>query len=446
MKKIVLTLLLIAAMVSCKKTEIATQTLAPMSDEIMASAVIYEANIRQYSVEGTFEAFTKDIPQLKELGIDIIWLMPIHEIGVLNRKGSLGSYYSIKDYRSVNPEFGTVEDFKNLIKTAHDNGIYVILDWVANHTAWDHAWVTNHPEFYTKDENGNMIAPYDWTDVVELDFTNEDLRTAMIADMNYWVKELNVDGFRCDVAGEVPTDFWERASVELQQTKPLFMLAEAEKPELLKKAFHMQYAWEGHHIFNQMAQGKQTVAQFDAYMKKMDTVLEKDDIQMHFVSNHDENSWNGTVKERMGEAVELFMAFSYTVPGMPLIYSGEEYDMDKRLLFFEKDTMPKTKGKFYDVYKNLNKLKKATKALHTGKNPASYNRIKTSADENVLAFFREKEGDKLVFIGNFTAENKEVLIDINGDFKNYATSEKESLNNTTPIILKPWEYKILINN
>lgn len=444
MKKILFAVSLIMFFTACKK-EI-TQVADPVvTDEMMASAVIYEVNVRQYSPEGTFEAFTKDIPMLKEMGVDILWLMPIHEIGVLNRKGGLGSYYSIKDYRSINPEFGTVEDFKKLIKTAHENGMYVILDWVANHTAWDHAWVTNHPEYYTKDENGNMIAPYDWTDVVELDFTNEGLRTAMIADMKYWVTELNIDGFRCDVAAEVPTDFWERASVELQQVKPLFMLAEADKPELLKKAFHMQYAWEGHHIFNQMAQGKMTVTNWDNYMKKLDIVLEKDDIQMHFVSNHDENSWNGTVKERMGDAVELFMAFSYTVPGMPLIYSGEEYDLDKRLRFFEKDTISKVKGKYFDVYKQLNSLKKTTKALHTGKNPANYNRLETNNNENVLAYSREKEGDQLIFIGNFTAQEKDVLVDIDGSYTNFRTSQKETLSKTIPMKLKAWDYKILIN-
>lgn len=445
MQKIFLFLTMALTFIACKQEQ-KTTLLAPVSDEMMSKAVIYEVNIRQYSPEGTFEAFTKDIPKLKEMGVDIIWLMPIHEIGVKNRKGGLGSYYSIKDYRSVNPEFGTLDDFKELIKIAHENGIYVILDWVANHTAWDHAWVTEHPEFYTKDANGNMIAPFDWTDVAELDFTNEKLRTAMIADMNYWVTELNVDGFRCDVAAEVPTDFWEKASAALQKTKPLFMLAEAEKPELLKKAFHMQYAWEGHHILNQLAQGKKTVADFDLYMTKMDSVLEKDDIVMNFISNHDENSWNGTVKERMGEASELLLALSYTVPGMPMIYNGEEYDLNKRLRFFEKDTIIKEKGKFYEVYKQLNTLKKKTKALDTGKNPAAYIRISTNDNANILAFSREKEGEKLIFIGNFTALEKEVLMEVEGSFSNYMNSNNEDLSKTTPIKLQAWEYKILVNN
>ncbi|MCM2302410.1 MAG: alpha-amylase family glycosyl hydrolase [Flavobacteriaceae bacterium] len=446
MKKIIYAVSLLMLFAACKKEIAKVEEVNPVvTDEMMASAVIYEANIRQYSPEGTFQAFTKDIPMLKEMGVDIIWLMPIHEIGVKNRKGGLGSYYSIKDYRSVNHEFGTIEDFKNLVKTAHENGMYVILDWVGNHTAWDHAWVTEHPDFYTKDEKGNMIAPFDWTDVAELDYSNEALRTAMLEDMKYWVAELNVDGFRCDVAAEVPTDFWEKASNELQQIKPLFMLAEAEKPELLKKAFHMQYAWEGHHIFNQVAQGKKKVTEFDAYIAKMDTVLEKDDIMMHFVSNHDENSWNGTVKERMGESVELFMALSYTAPGMPLIYNGEEYDLNKRLRFFEKDTIVKEKGQFFDIYKQLNVLKKSTKALHTGKNKAEYVRLKTNNNDDVLAFLREKEGDKLLFIGNFTAKEMDVLVDADGSYKNYMTSNTEELNKATPIKLKAWEYKILVN-
>lgn len=409
MKQLFLILLSILSVVSCKdankqksKTTTDTTKTTGINDSFLEKAVIYEINIRQYSPEGTFAAFQKDIPKLKEMGVDILWTMPIHPIGKEKRKGGLGSYYSIQDYRAINPEFGTLADFRALVDKAHAEGMYVIMDWVANHTAWDHDWMQNHPDYYAKDSTGQVIAPYDWTDVAKLDYNNPKLREAMIADMQYWVSEVGVDGFRCDVAGEVPTDFWETASDSLHKIKPVFMLAEAEKAELLHKAFDMQYGWELHHIMNKVAQGTMDVSHIDAYMQKADSVLQKDDISMLFTSNHDENSWNGTVKERMGDAAEVMAALSYTLPGMPLIYNGQEYDLDKRLAFFEKDSLPKTKGFFYDYYTKLNALKKKSDALDGGKEAATYHRIPTEKDTQVLAFKREKNGQSIVFIANLS--------------------------------------------
>ena len=355
MKKIILTALTLASLVSCKKDPAKTLLnnkieIAAVSPELAENAVIYEANIRQYSSEGTFNEFTKDIPKLKKLGVKILWLMPIHEIGVKNRKAKgdvsieaitdsidkkkyLGSHYSVKDYRSLNSNYGTKQDFQKLVNEAHKNGIYVVIDWVANHTSWDHEWVTKHNDFYTHDKAGKMIAPFDWTDVAELDFTNKNLRQAMIEDMKYWLTEFNIDGFRCDVAGEVPTDFWNEATFALKKIKPVFMLAEAEKPELQVAAFDMGYGWEAHHILNGIAKGEMTVKNWDNYLIKNDSLNAKDDINMNFTSNHDENSWNGTEYERMGDAVEVFAAMTYTIPGMPLIYNGQEYDLKKRLKF-----------------------------------------------------------------------------------------------------------------
>ncbi|MEE2771503.1 MAG: alpha-amylase family glycosyl hydrolase, partial [Bacteroidota bacterium] len=367
MKKLLLLLLTSSILtVSCKNehkdakeetNEMAKDSLAPVSDEVMESAVIYEVNIRQYSPEGTFNAFTKDIPQLKDLGVKVVWLMPMYPIAMKNRKATgeksieditdtierkkyLGSYYSISDYSAVNPNFGTMEDFDKLVETAHENGMYVILDWVANHTGWDHAWITEHPEYYTKDKNGEITdpindatgEPWGWTDVADLNFDNEGLREAMKQEMLFWVKEHNIDGYRADAAHSVPTDFWEDVSADLREVKPVFMLAEAESPkDLFHNAFEMGYNWEGHHLMNEIAQGKKTAKDWDDYMKKIDTTFEDDDYLMNFITNHDENSWAGTVKERMGDASEAMLAMSYTIPGMPLIYSGQEYDMDKRL-------------------------------------------------------------------------------------------------------------------
>ncbi len=468
MKKLCV-LLAVLLSFSCKEQEkkVAKETaqaIEPVSNSMMETAVIYEANIRQYSPEGTFDAFTKDIPQLKELGVKVIWLMPIFPISETNRKAKgdlmvediedpeerkkyLGSYYAVSDFTKINPEFGTIEDFRELIKTAHENGIYVILDWVPNHTGWDHKWITTNPEFYTKNEEGEIIHPEgtDWTDVADLNYDNKELRKAMIADMMYWITEENVDGFRCDVAGSVPLDFWEEAIPQLREKKSLFMLAEAWEPELLKgNLFDMAYAWEGHHIMNEIAQGKKTVAEWDTYMQKMSEQYEADDILMNFITNHDENSWNGTVYERMGEAAQAMQALTYLTPGMPLIYSGQEYDMQHRLKFFEKDSIPKTKGKMWPLLVKLGALKNNNPALNGGKNKASYNRIETNNDEAILAFTRSKNNHTVMYLANFSKDTVLAKVNTTGAFTDYLSDEKIELNPDFQIKLSPWDYKILI--
>ena len=338
------------------------KVIAPISDQVLETAVIYEANIRQYSKEGTFKAFTKDIPVLKELGVKVIWLMPINPISEIKRKATdgsftseiedeeerkkyLGSYYSVSDYKAINPEFGDKADFKELIETAHKNSIYVIVDWVPNHTGWDHPWITNHPDWYTQNEKGEIIDPinpdtgksWGWTDTADLNYDNLDMQQEMIKDLKYWIKNFDIDGYRMDVAHKVPPVFFNEAISELKKIKPIFMLAEAEQHDLFRNGFDMQYAWEGHHVLNSIARGEATVSDFDTYMEKQNEVLEASDFNMNFVTNHDENSWSGTVKERMGDASEILTTLVYAMPGMPLIYSGQEYDLNKRLRFFEKD-------------------------------------------------------------------------------------------------------------
>ncbi len=459
MKKIILCLALSGIIFSCGKTkkeetvtkvetvtEEVSQELAPVSDAMMENAVIYEANIRQYSEEGSFKAFTKDIPTLKNLGVKILWVMPIYPISTTKSKGSLGSYYAISDYTKVNPEFGTMEDFRELVKTAHDNGIYVVLDWVANHTGWDHVWLKEHPEFYTKNDKGEITHTVgtDWTDVADLNYDNKEMRVEMLKAMKYWVQEEGVDGFRCDVAGMVPVDFWENTVKELKEIKPVFMLAEGWEPELMENAFDMGYGWDTHHVMNHIAKGEKTVAAWDKRMVKVDSMYADDDILMNFTSNHDENSWNGTVQERMGDAKEMFAALSYLAPGMPLIYSGQEYDMDKRLLFFEKDTIIKKKGVFYPLYEKLGKLKNENPALHGGKNAASYIRIKTSEDDKVLVFKREKEDNKVIFVANMTKESVQFTAEYEGKFKDYLSGKNLERSAGQEYKLDPWQYLILI--
>lgn len=465
------TMFALLALASCKQKETAIaveepKELAAWTPEMEENAVIYEANIRQYSPEGTFEKFTEDIPKLKELGVKVIWLMPIFPISETKRKATggadskfasdmpeaeqskyLGSYYAVSDFTKINPEFGTIEDFRALVKTAHDNGIYVILDWVPNHTGWDHVWIKNNPDYYTQNEKGEIIHPKDtdWEDVADLNYDNQDMRKEMIEDMQYWLKDEAVDGFRCDVAGSVPTDFWAQAIPQLRAVKPVFMLAEAWEPELVKEGmFDMGYAWDGHHLMNGIAKGEKSVADFTTYIEKVNKDYVAEAFLMNFVDNHDENSWNGTIKERMGDAAEAMMALSYMMPGMPLIYSGDEYGLDHRLLFFEKDSIPKTKGKNWAVFAKLGMLKESEKALHGGKNAAAFKSI-SSENKNVMAFERSKEGASLLFLANMSKDALEVEAPFEGTFIDKMTGEKVVLEKGKKLSLQAWQYFILGN-
>lgn len=460
MKKIIFLSAILLIFSSCRKNN--------NSEKIkinVKNAVIYEVNIRQYSEQGTFEEFTKDIPMLKELGVKIIWAMPIFPISKTKRKATggdfayliedkekrdkmLGSYYAVSDYGKINPEFGTIDDFRNLVDTAHENGMYVILDWVPNHTGWDHKWITTNPEYYTQNENGEIIDPinpdsgesWGWADVADLNYDNKNMRSEMIDEMLYWIKDENIDGFRCDVASAVPLDFWEEVISKIRDEKDVFMLAEAEEPELVKgkRLFDMVYAWERHHIFNKMANEENAIEIWDKIMEKESERFESDDILMSFVTNHDENSWNGTIRERMGDAAELLTALSYISPGMPLIYSGQEYDLDHRLLFFEKDEIPKTKKIMWPLLQKLGKLKKENPALHTGIDASNYKKINV-ANPEILAFERSKGTDSVIFLGNFSKNSQEMNNIFSGGF-NYFDN---SIENSEKLVFEPWEFKIL---
>ena len=476
MKKTIITALAVLTLFSCKnETEKSAENskteIANFSPDVEENAVIYEVNIRQYSPEGTFNAFTKDIPQLKELGVKIIWVMPIFPISQTKRKATggddskfasempaaeqhkyLGSYYAVSDFKKVNPEFGTIEDFRNLVKTAHDNGIYVILDWVPNHTGWDHVWIKNHPEYYTKNAKGEIIDPinpetgksWGWSDVADLNYDNQGLRKEMTADMLHWIKNENIDGFRCDVASNVPLDFWQQAIPQLRKEKNIFMLAEAWEPELLKDGlFDMAYGWEAHHTMNRIAQGKNTVKDWDKLILDNQKKYNTNDILMNFVDNHDENSWNGTTKSRLAKAEEAMTALSYVMPGMPLIYSGNEYGLNHSLKFFEKDSIPKTKGAAWELRRKLGKLKTENSALNGGKKSASYKKIATPNDTEILAFEREKNGEKIIYIANLSDKTISTSLPINGEFEDFITGKKIIFDAKLNTQLQPWQYYIL---
>lgn len=449
MRKILLLFIVLATILSCgnkKEQKDENRPADGASPEWAYDATIYEVNTRQFTPEGTFNAFAEHLPRLQKLGVDILWFMPLQAIGEKERKGSLGSYYSIKDYTAVNPEFGTIADFKKLVQQAHDEGMRVILDWVANHTSRDAMWVDAHADWYVHDSIGNIVAPYDWTDVAELNYDNVDMQAEMIQSMMFWVREANIDGFRCDVAGEVPTDFWERATDSLKTLKAdIFMLAEAEKPELNNQAFHSYYAWDFHHKMNMVAQGKENVDSLRLSLKRMNERFSKNAIPMYFTSNHDENSWNGTEFERMGDAAKTFTVLSYMLPGMPLIYNGQEVGFNRRLAFFEKDSIDwNDSGAFTDFYTSLNGFKKANQALFSQDKGGELTEITNTQPQQVWAFKRTKDGNEVICIFNLSAKN--VAADF-GDglsalekFKSFP--DNKNVTSVQTLELKPWEYRV----
>jgi glycosidase len=410
---------------------------------------IYEVNIRQYTPEGTIEAFRKHLPRLKNMGVDILWLMPVQPIGKEKRKGSKGSYYSISDYMAVNPEFGSMEDFIRMVDDAHVLGMKVILDWVANHTAFDHYWTKTQTDFYVRDAQGNIKSPVDdWSDVADLNYDNQELRKAMIRNMKFWVNAADIDGFRCDVAFMVPTDFWQDARRQLEAEKPgLFMLAEAEDKALHDRAFDMSYGWEFHHLAVDIAKGKKNADSLRTYLKKVKETWPPNAFHMYFTDNHDENSWNKTSYERFGKSLEAFSVLTFALPGMPLIYSGQEAANNKVIKFFEKDTIDFKSFPLEMFYTKLTKLKSTNPALMHGERGGSMIEIPNGADASVMSFFRKKDDSKILFI--FNLSNKDQKINLNSPELSGLASDSFGLD-TKPapltdkmsLKLKPWEFKV----
>ena len=445
---ITIILLILAACQPVKKTadEPASVITQAELDEWLNDAVLYEVNIRQYTPEGTFNAFAEHLPRLKELGVDILWLMPIHPISEKNRKGGLGSYYSVADYKGINPEFGTEEDFRNLVNSCHEMGFKVILDWVANHTGWDNPWIFDHPEWFTKDSTGVIIPPNaDWSDIADLNFDVPEMRLAMIDAMDYWVEEYNIDGYRCDVAWGVPQDFWEAARASLDSIRPVYMLAEDEDHiGLLNYAFESNYTWKLHHITNEVAKGEKSAADIRDYFEETAGKYPVGSYPMNFITNHDENSWAGTIEQRMGEAGDAFAVFSFTIPGIPLIYSGQEAGLDKKLLFFEKDTIDWTDLAKQKFYKKLVDLKTDNQALWNGSSGGDFQLLNTTANDQVLAYKREKDSNKLMVIMNLSDSPVvcDVEFDVQEEYKSEFEEGKLITGEKVNVELQAWEYKV----
>ena len=422
------------------------------------NAVIYEVNWRQMTPGGTITELADQLPRLKDLGVDILWLMPVHPISELNRKGGLGSYYAVKDYKAVNPELGTMEQFKDFVAKAHDNGFKVIIDWVPNHSGCDNAWVEQHPDWYALDENGKMFGPFDWTDVYKFDYSNPAMRAGMIDAMKFWLTEAGIDGFRCDVAMQVPTDFWNEARPQLDAAKPggIFMLAEASEPDLVEHAFNMAYNWPMKDVFNDIAAtaGQRTYDDNKlntAHADAIDNLLDKqakefaqDSYLMNMITNHDLNSWEGTEFQRLGNLTNAFAVLSYTLPGMPLIYTGQEAGMDRAFEFFVKDVPPtfEPRNEYFTFYQKLNALKHNEKSLQAGVKGGEMHRYPTTSPD-LYIFSRSVDGSNVLVMTNIG--NKKADVIYTADAPAAATYNYDYLKGTTaklPTTLSPGDYYI----
>ena len=408
-------------------------------------ATIYQVNTRQFTPEGTFAAAARQLPRLRDLGVDIVWLMPIHPIGELNRKGTLGSPYAVQDYYRVNPEFGTLDDLKALVADAHALGMHVILDWVANHTAWDNVLVESHPEWYERGWRGEFRSmPWrDWSDIIDLDYRHAGLRRYMAEAMRYWVSEADIDGYRCDVAGFVPVDFWNTVRRELDAIKPVFMLAEWESRDLHAEAFDMTYAWSWYDAVKQVAQGHPNLDPLYVYYSWNESAFPEESLRMTFVSNHDKNAWEGTQFEQFGDALEAAIVLSVVGEGVPLIYNGQEAGNEKRLEFFERDPIEWREHGLGELYRTAFSLMKANRALRHGRAGGRMIHVPNSASSDVFSFVRRKGEDQVFAVFNFSPEPLEIHFheDLHhGDYTEHFSGKAARFGEDSTLAMPAWGY------
>jgi len=413
------------------------------------NATIYQINTRQFTPEGTFRAAEAHLPRLKELGAVILWLMPVHPIGEKNRKGTLGSPYSVRDYYGVNPEFGTFDDLRHFVDAAHALGMRVILDWVANHSAWDCNLVDEHPEWYARDWKGDFRPTpwWDWPDVIDFDYDQPDMRRYMTEALAWWVREADVDGFRCDVAGFVPTDFWETARRELEAIKHVFLLAEWEARDLHAASFDMTYAWHWNDVVHKIATGQADVNALYVYYSWNEKAYPRDILRMLFVSNHDKNAWEGTEFEQFGEALEAAIVLSVVSEGMPLIYNGQEAGNERRLAFFEKDPIDWRPHPLGDLYRKLFALKRDNTALWNAAWGARMVRVVNDNLTHVLSFVRQNERDRVFAVFNFSAQPQVIGFSESlhhGTWTDFFSGERVTFDGETRLEMERWGYRLFV--
>ncbi len=405
---------------------------------------IYEVNIRQYTVEGTFNAFAKHLDRLKEMGVGTLWFMPINPISKVDRKGTLGSYYAVSSYTDINPEYGTLEDWNALVKKAHEMGFKIVIDWVPNHTGADHPWLKTHPDFYVQDSSGKAISQFDWTDTRKLNYKNPALEDSMIASMQYWLRTSDIDGFRCDVAPEVSDSFWLKAIPILKKEKNIFMLAEGDLGRMHQDGFDATYTWSDFAMMKLIASGKRTANALDSVINKTDTTFPKNAIRMYFTSNHDENSWNKADFATMpGDSHAPFAVLTQTMKrSVPLIYSSQEEPLLRAISFFEKDSIPFKKYARAPFYKTLLALHTNTPALAAN---ANFKKLVSSADDKVYAYIRSAGKSKILVVLNLSASAQKITIadtQIAGDATELFTAAKSALKAGQSFSLPAWGYQV----
>ncbi len=446
--------------------------IAPIYDEKTLStpdwaknAVIYQVNVRQFTPEGTFNAFAEHVDRIAALNVDIVWFMPIYPLCETNKKShpeadteSLGSHYAVYDFFSVNPRYGKPEDFRNLVKKLHGLGIKVILDFVPNHTGWDSRWMLRHPEWFRKDATGNIISPvkeengesWGWDDVAQLDYSNKRMRENVIQAHEFWMREFDVDGFREDVAGEVPNSFWNDLRPRLEKIRPVYMLSEDETKgeQHFKICFNTNYGWETSIVLKKIVKGDLLASALYDWTEKVKQQFGTRGWQLNYTQNHDENTWNGTEQELFGEGADCYTALTFCIEGMGMIYSGQEVSLDKRLWFFNKDEIDWTGPSRADFFKTLIDLKHRNKALWNGQSGGVLRKIETGADDKVYAFIREKDGDAFVGIFNLTDQKVPCVLRggiAEGHYKNAFTNKAQKITEDMPLALKPFDYILLSN-
>jgi alpha-amylase len=404
---------------------------------------VYEVNVRQYTKQGTFKAFEKSLNRLKEMGVQTLWFMPINPISKVDRKGSLGSYYAVADYTAVNPEFGSFRDFKRLVIDAHKHGMKVIIDWVPNHTGADNVWIKRHPDFFVKDKNGKPAMPYNWNDVRQLDYKNVVMQDSMINAMKFWLNNANIDGFRCDVAWNVPAAFWKKCITQLRQGRSLFFLAEGDKPYLHPSGFDATYPWEMFNAMKQVAKGAAPATALDVIKAKYDKLYPHNALELYFTSNHDENSDNkADFGVFPGVSHAPFVVFTQTMPhSIPLIYSGQEEPVLRAVKFFDKDNMDFGKYDREKFYKTLLNLRTFNPALSAN---ASFRKVDVGDSKAVYAYVRENDSRKVLVILNLSAQPQEITIDdeqLQGKAFNVFRKIDEPITNK-PWKMDPWGYVV----
>lgn len=413
---------------------------------------IYEVNLRQYTSEGTFDAFSRELPRLKDMGVQTLWLMPVTPIAQKNRKGIMGSPYACSDYTSINAEFGTLEDFKRLVGEAHELGFKLIIDWVANHTGWDHVWTINHPDYYLKDPNsGDFKMASGMEDIIELDYNNPSLRMAMIEAMQFWVKECDIDGFRCDLASWVQLDFWQEARPKVDALKELFWLGEFDELESqgYGNVFDASYTWKWMHTTRDYYQQRLPLVTLESLLKEY-SALGDESMRAWFTTNHDENSWNGTEYDKYGDMATALAVFSATWNGIPLLYSGQEMPNLKRLAFFEKDPIQwNNHYELHEFYKTLLNLSASHPALRSGDAGVSTRLINANTDSAVLVYLRKNGEDEILVLLNLSDDSPNFKIDadqLKGEYCSIFSTETRDFDKHNDFIMQPWQYLVYVRN